>query len=252
MIQVRAQIIERQQEGVAQELRLLAPCLARQLSPGQAILLRAGWGADPYLRRTFFPIVIDDETFSIRVPAGGDRGFAWLKILPLGSTVDCLGPVGHGFSLPESATRLLCLGMGEWVWALLPLVRQAALRQIAVTFVVEVSTARQAPSSQCLPLSAEYHRFVLGQKRTLDEALPTFLGWADRLAVAAPISTYPQLAESIRQHRILLPRGFAQVLYPASFLCGIGACQTCAVDIAGGRRRVCLRGPVFDLVDALR
>jgi len=252
MIQVRAQIVDRQTDGASQELRLQAASLSARLMPGQAVLVRTGWGGDPYLRRTFYPVTLDADTFSIRVPAGGDRGYAWLKIVPLGSEVDCLGPVGHGFSLPDTTSRLLCLGIGETAWTLLPLVWQAAHRQIAVTFVVEVSTARQAPAPHRLPLSTEYRRFVLGQKRTLKEALPELLTWPDRLAVAAPATYYSQLADAIQRYRILLNRDFAQVLYPASFLCGTGACQACAVDIAGGRRRVCLRGPVFDLVDIIR
>ena len=58
-----------------------------------------------------------------------------------------------------------------------------------------------------------------------------------------------QLAAAVRAVRYEISAGFAQVLYPAHFLCGIGACQSCVADVAGGRRRICLRGPVFDLSD---
>ena len=51
--------------------------------------------------------------------------------------------------------------------------------------------------------------------------------------------------------RYEISRGFVQALYPATFLCGNGACQTCVADVAGGRRRVCQRGPVFDLADVV-
>jgi len=71
--------------------------------------------------------------------------------------------------------------------------------------------------------------------------------WADAIAAAGSSSFYFHLAEAIRAHRLVLPRGFGQALVAANFLCGVGACMACAADVAGGRRRVCLRGPVFDL-----
>ncbi len=79
----------------------------------------------------------------------------------------------------------------------------------------------------------------------LQELLP----WADALLAAGSLEFYAGLATAVKQARYGLRRGFAQVLYPATILCGTGACQACAADVAGGRRRVCLRGPVFDLAD---
>ena len=70
------------------------------------------------------------------------------------------------------------------------------------------------------------------------------------VVAAAPLPFYSQLAAAVKAVRYEISRGFAQVLYPATFLCGTGACRSASVaDVAGGRRRVCLRGPVFDLAD---
>ncbi len=80
---------------------------------------------------------------------------------------------------------------------------------------------------------------------------PGLLGWADVVVAAAPLPFYGQLAAAVKAVRYEVSRGFAQALYPATFLCGSGACQTCVADVAGGRRRVCQRGPVFDLVDVV-
>ena len=71
------------------------------------------------------------------------------------------------------------------------------------------------------------------------------------MVAAAPLAFYGQLAAAVKAVRYEISRGFAQVLYPATFLCGNGACQTCVADVAGGRRRVCQRGPVFDLTDVV-
>jgi hypothetical protein len=79
--------------------------------------------------------------------------------------------------------------------------------------------------------------------------LSGLLPWAEELCASTGLDAYGALAETVTAVRFVLPRGFAQVIYPMQFLCGTGACQACVADVAGGRRRVCLRGPVFDLVD---
>ena len=71
------------------------------------------------------------------------------------------------------------------------------------------------------------------------------------MVAAAPLAFYAQLAAAVKAVRYEISRGFVQALYPATFLCGSGACQTCVADVAGGRRRVCQRGPVFDLADVV-
>lgn len=255
MIQQSARLLERTATGAYQELILHAPDLAQQLQPGQAVLVRAGWGLDPYLRRTFYPVAFDAETLSLRLPPSGDRGHAWLRLCPVGASIDCLGPVGAGFRLAAGARHLLCLGEGDLAWALLPLVSLADFAHVAVTLVTEAATARVAIPAQRLPLAIEYRVATVdgsrGRKGRLESLLPELVGWADAIAAAGSQPFYQHLSEAIREHRVVLPRGFAQALYATSFLCGTGACLACAADVAGGRRRVCLRGPVFDLLDLL-
>ncbi len=253
MIQHSARILERVTTGAFQELVLHAPELAQQLQPGQAVMVQAGWGLDPYLRRTFYPIAFDTETLTLRLPPSGDRGHAWLRLSSLGASVDCLGPVGLGFRAPASAQRLLCVGEGELAWTLLPLVKLADAAHLSVTLATESATARTAIPSQRLPLAVEYRVTTIdgsqgtrGRRRAISAEL---LNWADAVAAAGSQSFYHDLAMAVREYRVVLRRGFVQALMSASFLCGVGACMACATDVAGGRRRVCLRGPVFDLLD---
>ena len=171
MLQITATLIERQTSGPAQELRLRAPVLARMLAPGQAILVKAGWGLEPYLRRTFHAIAIDDETWTLRVPPGGDWGHAWLRAAPLGTELDCLGPVGIGFSLPANARNVLCLGEGDAAWALLPVIALADAAGVAVTLAVEAFTGRDLLPAQRLPATVEYHT-ALRQRRPIRGRAP--------------------------------------------------------------------------------
>jgi hypothetical protein len=70
MLQTTTELIDRRTTGPAQELTLRAPELARALTPGQAVLVNCGWGLEPYLRCTFYPIAVDDEIWTLRVPPG--------------------------------------------------------------------------------------------------------------------------------------------------------------------------------------
>jgi dihydroorotate dehydrogenase electron transfer subunit len=261
MLQVQAEIVERRFLGASQELRLYAPALAGVLNPGQPVLVRAAWGRDPYLRRPYYPIGIDGESWLLRLAPAGDWGHAWLSAAPIGATVDCLGPVGIGYALSPGIRNLLCLGEEGASWSLLPLIEQAAAAPglggrpagMAVTVAVEGMRARDLLPANRLPPLVEYHLATLdgsqGHHGRLEALLADWLAWADVVCAAGSLPFYERLWSAAHTVRYRLERGFVQVLYQAPILCGVGACQSCRVDLATGRRRACLRGPVFDLVD---
>lgn len=261
MLQVQAEIVERRFAGASQELRLLAPALVAQMVPGQPVLVRAGWGRDPFLRRTFYPIGIDRETWLLRLSPGGDWGYAWLSTAPIGTTVDCLGPIGNGYVVPPGTRNLLCLGEEQATWYLLPLVEQAAAPPtlagraagMAVTLACEALSERDVIPPSRLPPTVELFLSTLdgsqGRRGRLDALLSEWLVWADAVVAAGSLQFYERLHLATQNARFQIERGFMQVLYPAPILCGTGACQACRVELVSGRRRACLRGPVFDLLD---
>jgi dihydroorotate dehydrogenase electron transfer subunit len=254
MLQVTAEIVARSGEGAAAHISLQAPQLAQALAPGRAILLQTGWQAHPFLRRTFYPIAYDEQTVTVRVSTTGDWGHAWLRSVPIGTTIDCLGPIGNGFGVPPSARNLLYVGEGDMAWTLLPALQAGAGmgRNLTVAFTGRSSQA--VPASR-LPPAAEYHLAVAANPAArvhqFRETLLPLLQWSNALFAAGNLDFYQWLAPLIRDSRYVLTRAYAQVLHPAKFFCGVGACQACAADVAGGRRRVCLRGPVFDLLDVV-
>jgi dihydroorotate dehydrogenase electron transfer subunit len=261
MLQLTAELIGRHMAGAGQELVLQAPDLARQIRPGQPILVRWGRGMDSYLRRVLYPTAIDVDTVTLRVPPGGDWGHAWLQAAPLGTRLDCLGPVGVGYRLPPGSRNLLCVGEGEPAWTLLPAVLQASSaggtaepgQARAVTLAVQAISSGAAIPVGRLPATVEYRLAAAGanpaSRGRLAPWLPALIAWADTVLAAGSLSFYEQLAAVVREARFGLSRGFVQVLYPATILCGVGACLACTADLASGRRRICLRGPVLDLFD---
>jgi dihydroorotate dehydrogenase electron transfer subunit len=253
--QFTATVQERWPLGGALEITLFVPELVRSLRPGSAVLVRAGPGLSPYLRRTFYPTAIEAETWTFRIPSSPDWGHAWLRTLTAGAEVDCLGPVGNGWQLSRGVRNVLCLGVGEHAWSLLPLITSADAAGLAVTFVAGASATRDSVPANRLPPGVEYHLVTADGRPdvtpSLMSTLSDLLPWADTLVAAGQNTLYRPLAATIEAARYGPLGGFAQVLYQADLLCGVGACQACAADVAGGRRRVCLRGPVFDLVDVV-
>ena len=248
-----ATVVERRATGPAVELVLAETELTRLLHPGQPVLVKAGPGLAPYLRRTLYPIALDDESFTLRVPPSADWGDAWLRTATVGAPIDCLGPVGLGFNLDPRVRNLLCVGEGEAAWHLLPVVHWADAAGLSVTLVVAAKSTRGALPAGRLPAGIEYQMVTSDGRpdvlRPLMSTLSDLLPWAEALCASASLDAYGPLAETATTACFTLARGFAQVIYPMQFLCGTGVCQACVADVAGGRRRVCLRGPVFDLVD---
>ncbi len=246
-------INDRRAAGAALELVVRSPDIARLLAPGQPVLVKAGPTLSPYLRRTFYPIDLGAEDFTLRIPPSTDWGDAWLRVAPVGAEIDCMGPVGSGFSVDTGVRNLLCVGEGAHAWSLLPLIGWADAAGLSVTFVAAAHSTRGALPAARLPAGVEYHLVTSDGRpdviRPLMSTLSDLLPWADAMCAALTVDAYTALADTVRTARYALSRGFSQVIYPSQFLCGTGACQACVADVAGGRRRVCLRGPVFDLTD---
>ncbi len=254
LTQATGTVVERRAAGAALELVIHSPALARLLSPGQPLLVKAGPTLSPYLRRTFYPIALGAEDFTIRIPPSSDWGDAWLRVAPPGAELDCLGPIGAGFSLDSGIRNLLCVGEGALAWGLLPLIDWADAAGLSVTFVAgSVEHARCTPSSPpaCRRRVSPRNQRRAGRDRPpahVDVVGPAAVGRrtlrrADRGAPTPPWP--PRYGRHATRSRPASPKP----IYPSQFLCGTGACLACVADVAGGRRRVCLRGPVFDLVD---
>jgi dihydroorotate dehydrogenase electron transfer subunit len=259
LTQATGTITDRRAMGAALELVVRSPEIARLLAPGQPVLVKAGPVLSPYLRRTLYPIALGAQEFTLRIPPSTDWGDAWLRVAPVGAEIDCFGPVGNGFSVESGVRNLLCVGAasdagaGADAWSLLPLIGWADAAGLSVTFAAGAQSVRSSLPAAMLPAGVEYHLVTSDGRpdviRPLMSTLSDLLPWADALCAVLTFDAYEPLAATIRDARYALSRGFAQAIYPSRFLCGTGACQACVAGVAGGRRRVCLRGPVFDLTD---
>jgi dihydroorotate dehydrogenase electron transfer subunit len=166
-------------------------------------------------------------------------GFACSPGLPRawqpGTSLALSGPLGRGFSLPDTARQTAFAALGGHPAALRPLIGQALARGCAATLFadrLEDDLGRWPTALEVYPLAA----------------LPDCLAYADFLALEAA----PALLAGLRA-RLGLGSGArlpfaAQALVMTPYPCGgIADCGVCAVRTRRGWKLACKDGPVFDL-----
>jgi dihydroorotate dehydrogenase electron transfer subunit len=234
-------------------LRLVAPTLVAALRPGKFLLVNT---ETEYVRRPCFPIAIEGDCFSLLLPPGSP-----LRQIGPGDELDCIGPFGKGFPLPDSARNLLLLakaiGFGatrqqNGVSFLLTLIDQALAADRNVLLIQEAPTAAQLFPHAGLPAGVEV-RLVTedgsrGPAGTALDLIPELAQWADQIYAVGDPEWYVALVRAVGEHRLRLSEGLMWgLIAPEIMPCGLGVCGGCAVDSRQGYQLACTDGPVFDL-----
>jgi len=218
---------------------------------GQFVL--ADFGAP--IRDALYPCRLDADGFTTILPPGHPA----LRLLP-GTPVSLLGPSGHGFSV--TAQRLLLVAETPYLPYLMPLLSGAP----SVVLVVEAQTRAGLPQLTQFDPHVELVLVTLdssaGYAGPLESAasarpgqesvagrLSELLTWTDCVCLALQVSRYPRFAEWVRRIRLVPHAGFAQAWVRAEMPCGVGACDVCRVMTRYGEKRICVDGPVLNLLD---
>ena len=89
-----------------------APALTRGVEAGQFVMVHcAPPGGDPMFARAFSYYRVDGDRFALLYAAIG-KGTGWLSQQPAGAPVRIYGPLGNGFTFPDSSANLLLVGGG--------------------------------------------------------------------------------------------------------------------------------------------
>jgi dihydroorotate dehydrogenase electron transfer subunit len=120
-------------------LSLAAPAIAAAAAPGQFVMIKAGRGHDPLLRRPFsvFEVLRDERAAPIGISLLNKRigiSTGLVYAARTGQRIDCLGPLGRPFSAvnPPTEAWMVAGGVGLAPFATLA----AALRARDVTTVL--------------------------------------------------------------------------------------------------------------------
>ncbi len=232
-------------------LTIASPPVAQQAHPGQFLMLRVS-SSSPLLRRPFSLHHREKDKVEVFFKVVG-QGTALLAKKKVGDTVDLLGPLGKGFTLPSEEEKAVCflVGGGRGIAPLRFLAHE--LRRQGHQPIIFYG----GKTKQDIPLQRVFEKegFTLclatedgscGYPGLITELLALELQKAKptRLYVCGPEAMMRRIALLNRQPRIP-----AEYSLEARMGCGFGVCFGCVWKIRRHGEaewtRICLEGPVF-------
>jgi dihydroorotate dehydrogenase electron transfer subunit len=252
-------------------VRFAAPDIARQLVPGQFLMLRLADGTDPLLGRPFaFYQIINDASGQpwaidvVYLVVG--KLTSRLATCKANTPLDIWGPLGNGFAVPVVEELIIVAGgIGQTPFLA---VAQEALGQ--ATFGTNARHVNQRPNVTILygARNASYLAGVSDFEKTgakvristddgsagqhgrvtdlLKETLAATMDRTRQVYCCGPEKMMEAVAQITSAAQVP-----CQVSLETPMACGIGICFSCVTPIkqeTGGwdYRRTCVEGPVFD------
>lgn len=257
--QATAEVRVSERVGAFQHVTLAAPGVVETFRPGNFVSVALGSpgpGDAHLLRRSYWVHRVrasstHGATVDLVVRPDGVGG-QWLAGLPVGSSVDLVGPLGRPFAQPKEAVPCLLVGEGYAASALFPLAERLVERGCPVTFLLAGDTASEVIDGLDVRRSARAVTVVtadgsMGAQGSVAQALPGALQRSEASVVyaAGPTSTLHAVAGISEQHG-----AWSQVALEVPQPCGTGLCHGCIVPAVGEdaiahRVRACAEGPVF-------
>ena len=217
------------------------------LLPGQFVEVRVDGSPTTYLRR---PISINFVDYGLNelwllVAAVGD-GTRRLAQLQEGNVVNCVLPLGNGFTMPAAADeRVLLVGGGVGVAPLLYMGAEMQKRGLRPTFLLG---ARTQDDLLELDLFNKYGRVCV----TTEDGSMGERGFVtnhsvlqelfDRIATCGPKPMMVAVARYAQQAGVVCEASLENLM-----ACGLGACLCCVEKTDQGNVCVCKEGPVFNV-----
>lgn len=217
--------------------------LAASARAGQFLHVKCG--RERILRRPFGICDVrgSELSFVFEVKGGGTR---WLSACEPGRTLDVLGPLGNGFSIPDG--KVIVVGGGLGSPPMLLAAKSAAGGATAILgFREECRVILVKKFSEvCDEVFLMTDDGSAGQRGVVTEPLEQLLRLGGFAAVIACGQLVMQKAVADMCEKYNMP---CQVSLEERMACGVGACLVCACEtVSGGvtqMSRVCKDGPVF-------
>ena len=218
-----------------------------EMLPGQFVEVRVDGSPTTFLRRPISINFVDREANELwlLVAAVGD-GTRRLAELKAGEQLNCLLPLGNGFTMPQKAEeRILLVGGGVGVAPLLYMGAQMAQMGCEPTFLLGARTAKDL---LMLDAFRKYGRVCVttedgseGEKGFVTNHSLLQKEQFDRIATCGPTPMMKAVTRYARQANTVCEASLENLM-----ACGLGACLCCVEKTTEGNLCVCKDGPVFD------
>lgn len=225
-----------------------------EMLPGQFVEIRVDGSPTTFLRRPISINFVDTKANELwlLVAAVGD-GTRKLAALQAGDKLNCLLPLGNGFTMPQKAEeRILLVGGGVGVAPLLYMGAQMAEMGCQPTFLLGARTAKD------LLMIDTFQKYGRVCMTTEDGSSPSIGPGAekgfvtnhsllqkerfDRIATCGPTPMMKAVARYAR-----LADTECEASLENLMACGLGACLCCVEKTTEGNLCVCKDGPVFNI-----
>jgi len=227
-----------------------APQIAPTVQPGQFAHVRILPLKDALLRRPFSIFQVQGDTFSILYKAVG-KGTEVLSRMHTGEELSAIGPLGHGFTVPQPGGEIPLLVAGGYGMAAMYLLAQRS-PQKGIVFV----GGRRRVDILCeddfralgWDVRATTEDGSHGEKGLVTQPLIAELkhGNAGRkLFACGPTPMLKAVGKIAEEFNVP-----AELSMDEHMCCGVGVCLTCVIPVKTGDgweyQRTCTEGPVFD------
>lgn len=235
---------------------LRSPQVAAAARPGQFVHVGFPGLEAHLLRRPLGVMDVSDDKTQLAVLYQA-VGFATQRLYDLcaGAPLSVMGPIGKEWPLPSFAAdsadgrRVLVVAGGVGASPLLLHTRRLAEAGWGVDVVLGAQTASQlvcraayeAIPGVCVTCTTDDGTFGEAGFATSPALRAIEAGHVGMVCTCGPEPLMRAVAEAAFAKGI---PAFASL--ERRMACGIGACLSCVVDTASGKRRVCVDGPVFD------
>ena len=223
-----------------------------EMLPGQFIEVRVDGSETTFLRRPISINYVNKEQNELwlMVAMIGD-GTRRLGELKAGDTVNCVMPLGNGFTMPQSQEeRVLLVGGGVGVAPLLYMGAEMRQAGIEPTFLLGARTKEDLLE---IDLFKQYGRVLVttedgseGEKGFVTNHSVLQKEHFDRIATCGPKPMMVAVARYAQQADIECEASLENMM-----ACGLGACLCCVEKTIQGNLCVCKEGPVFNVKQLL-
>ena len=219
-----------------------------EMVPGQFVEIRVDGSPETFLRRPISINFVDKDAnelwLLVAVVGEGTKKLAQLKA---GDMLNCLLPLGNGFTMPQDKNeKILLVGGGVGVAPLLYMGAEMRSRGNEPTFLLGARTSKDL---LMLDVFKRYGRVCLttedgseGEKGFVTNHSLLQKEHFDRIATCGPTPMMKAVAAYARKADIECEASLENLM-----ACGLGACLCCVEKTTEGNLCVCKDGPVFNI-----